>query len=117
MSAGLPSDGAEFLRTVYWRGPSIERPGLECAVVESDPARGAYALYEGKPGEMTKVSVDVTMDKACEKARLVLAGDPGALADVRVMVALAVIVAATMEKRPETPDFISIRPKQTEKIL
>jgi hypothetical protein len=90
------ADASDPMKMCHWRAPSMERPGEDVFVIETDSKAGKFALYEGHPGAMKKLSVDVTFGKAVEKARQVLAGNPAALGDARVLVALAVIIVAAL---------------------
>lgn len=101
---------------VLWVAPSIETPGKDVFLVETDPARGLFRAFEGEIGDLAPLSVETEARRVLEKAKLVLRGDPEALGDGRVLTALAAAYVSLFERGTEPVRQIAL-PKKTGAML
>lgn len=83
---------------VLWAAPSIAKPGEEVILCEIDPKTGLCRAYEGRDDDYAPISVASEQRKILEKAKLVLQGEPNALADTRVLTAMAAVFVSLFEK-------------------
>lgn len=109
----MSTDG---LFPVLWTAPSIESPGKDVFVVETNGALGMVRAFEGEAGDLAPLSVETEQRRILEKAKLVVRGCPEALGDARVLTAMATVFISLFERGTEPARWIAI-PKKKDAML
>lgn len=108
-----PDPGHPALKRVVFQRPGFADPRIEVLVVEIDPAKDQFRVFDKRPPTMDgppieAVSHKFTIEQGVQLAERAVAGDPALWGDPRALLLVAAALVALCGTRPNGTRWVNI---------